>query len=145
MGNGWHLMVIDHDQRLVDDAFLRAISRGGVALGCFVEEHVMYSHATAWRDSSKEWSLVHESERGALHLEVEGTPPSSFAKLRAERESAQRSEEQSESTVDHIFDIPVAVAEAETGFRHDSEKNVLELEVLEIERRAWWKRVLGLN
>jgi hypothetical protein len=142
---GWHLIVMNRNHSLTDDAFLAEISRHGEAVACFVEEHVMYAVAVGWQASSKRWSIVHESEKGIAHLEVSGTPPEAFAAIRAEGEAAQRKEDPEEPEVDHVFDIPVAVAQAVTGFRHDASTLELDLEVLETPRKSWWKGLLGRN
>src|SRR4051812_17693501 len=38
--SGWHLLLMNRTERLVTDAFLAVVSKGGEAVGCFVEEHV---------------------------------------------------------------------------------------------------------
>ncbi len=139
---GWHLVVMDRNDNLIGDALLAEISKAGDAVACFVEEHVMYSAAVGWHAGVKSWSIVHEREKGIMHLEFTGEQPEPFAAIRAQCEAAQHAEDAREPEVDHIFDIPVGVIQAITGFRHDAGNTDVELEVLEGPQRSWWKRLL---
>src|SRR3954467_736534 len=141
--SGWHLLLMNRTERLMTDAFLADVSKGGEAVGCFVEEHVMYSAAVGWRAGAKVWSVGHDSEKGTMHLDVAGDVPDAFSAVRMRCETAQRLEDAGEPEVDHFFDIPVDLAEAVTGFRHDAAHVGLDLEVLEAASGAWWRRLLG--
>src|SRR3954463_14226331 len=141
--SGWDLLLMNRTERLVTVAFLADVAKGGEAVGCFVEEHVMYSAAVGWRAGAKVWSVVHDSEKGTMHLDVAGDVPGPFAAIRMRCEAAQRSEDAREPEVDHLFDISVDLADAVTGFRHDRANMGLDLEVLEAASRAWWRRLLG--
>ena len=83
----------------------------------------------------------HDLQRGAGHLETEGTLPPVFAPVR-DRLSAERAGKQ--DRVDYIFDVPVEVAKALTGFRHDEDIPGMSDEAYEIlEKRGrekrWWE------
>jgi hypothetical protein len=140
---GWHLVLMDRNDSLIGDALLADVSRTGEAVACFVEEHVMYSAAVGWHVGVKSWSIVHESEKGIMHLDMAGQPPEPFATIRAACEAEQHAEDAREPEVDHIFDIPVGLAQALTGFRHDAANMDVDLEVLEVARKSWWSRMFG--
>ncbi len=81
-----------------------------------VEEHVMASSASCWVEGVQQWSLSHESDDGdGQQLRKTGAPPATAARLLS---GAQR-QAQEDHDVDYVFDVPVDVIEAETGFRHD--------------------------
>lgn len=86
---------------------------------CQIEEHTMASSAELWTSGSRRWWLSHEGEDGPKGLEMEGALPPSFAAIRKEMEDAQRAEGGEEADVDYIFEIPLKVAQALVGFKHD--------------------------
>ncbi|SRR5260221_8636391 len=88
----------------------------GEVVVCDVEEHVMFVSASAFKDGTLSWRIVHESERARDHLAIEGKPPESFGRIQAE-ELARVNEDRE---VDFIFEIPVRVAQEAVGFRHDT-------------------------
>ena len=94
---------------------------GGEVVVCHVEEHVMFASTSAFENGSLRWSVVHESEQARDNLEVDGTPPESFARVRAE-EFAHVNEDRD---VDFIFEIPIRMAEEVVGFRYDSASDPL--------------------
>jgi hypothetical protein len=114
-GPAGSVVVVDPHLELVDvDG--PALSAGGVTVHqVVVEEHVMTSAATCWSDGSVRWSVVHEAEQDLLDLRVTGTPPSSLDGLRTAAVEQTR-----DGGVDALFEVPVALVEAETGFRHDT-------------------------
>src|SRR5215204_1618082 len=141
--SGWHLFLMNRQERLVADALLADISKPGDAVGCFIEEHAMYSAAVHWRQGAKVWSIVHDSDKGIMHLDVAGDVPEALSVARARCDAAQRLDHAGDPEVDHMFDIPVDVAQAVTGFRHDAPDMGVDLEVLEVASRGWWRRLLG--
>ena len=79
----------------------------------------MYSASVGWSDGRKMWSVVHDSEKAAGHLAVDGSVPAEFSQIRATQEAKQRTEDEADAGVDCIFDVPIDLAKALTGFRHD--------------------------
>ncbi len=143
VAGGWHLVVMDHRHDLVEDSIMRELSRSGEAVASSIEEHVMCSISTSWKGGQRQWAVVHDSEKGRQYLEVQGDVPKSFAALRAGKEEEQRLAGGDEADVDYIFDIPLDLAQELAGFRHDVDNRGLELEVLEVTRRSWWRRLIG--
>lgn len=146
---GWHLVVVRRGEHLLGDALLREVSAGTRAVACFLEEHVMYSASVEWADGRKIWSVVHDSEKACGHLAFDGTPPSELSAIRSRLQSAQDEEDDVDPEVDHLFDIPIDLAKALTGFRHDERLSGVGRQPFEVlaahggATRPWWKRALG--
>ncbi len=106
----------------------------------FVEEHVMYSAVAAWQGGKELWSVIHDAQKGILHLEVNGTPPTNFVAIRDRLTAEQKNEDPQEPEVDHIFDIPVELAKELTGYRYDQDIDSVgpgAFEVLEPVKKSW--------
>jgi hypothetical protein len=91
-----------------------------IALGvsCFLETHVMVSAAAGWENGRRIWSVLHESDHGIDHLEIEGKPPAAFAAIR-DGLAAKQKTQGGRPRVDYIFDIPINLAAAITGFHYE--------------------------
>jgi len=98
---------------------LARLSAGGEALGCQVEEHVMASAAFLYRDGAKVWDVVHLADEGVYHLEVGGTPPALLDTIHAEMKATQDEQGGLEADVDCLFEVPLMLATALYGYRHD--------------------------
>jgi len=100
----WHL----------DEGWLRRLSSGCEVVTCLVHENSAVSAASGWQCGQKLWSLSHDCEQGVDHLDSWGDLPSEFAEIheRARMEQAEDLE------VDYLFDVPIDVAAASTGFDH---------------------------
>jgi len=116
---GWYLVVEQRGEHLLGDDLLSELSAGRQVIACFVEEHVMYSASVGWSHGRKVWSVVHDSEKAAGHLAIDGPPPTELSAIRAALDATQRAEDGADAKVDYVFDIPVDLAKALTGFRHD--------------------------
>jgi hypothetical protein len=124
--DGAYLLCLrDCFHRFVTPEFLSKASKGCSILGCQIEEHVMASAAFFYRDSKRLWNVVHESDHRVDHLEVEGHVPEPFNEIRREAVEAQRKEDSQPRAggeavgVDYIFDVPIRLAAALTGYSHD--------------------------
>jgi len=128
MPSGWYLIVADHKEQVASDSVLRRLSDSGCELvTCFVEEHVMASQATGWREGRRTWLVYHDSQQGTQHLDVEGEPPEGFAAIRDGLFAKQTG-----GGCDYIFDIPVETARSLTGYRYDQDIPGLSGEVFEV-------------
>ena len=135
--NGWCLIVSNRREQVASDAAMQRLASSGCELvTCFVEEHVMVSSATGWKDGRKSWSIIHDSQRGVEHLETTGELPASYSSVRDRLFTKQKEANirkagtrrpliprkvvaSEEMGCDYIFDIPVQVAHELTGYRHD--------------------------
>jgi hypothetical protein len=104
----------------------------GEVLVCDVEEHVMYASTSAFNDGVLSWRIIHDAQRAPDHLAIKGTPPESFARIRAEQ-FARVSED---LEVDRIFDIPLRMAKELVGFRHDEEHDSI-FDILRVTKPRW--------
>jgi hypothetical protein len=147
---GWHLVIADRGEHFVQDALLARLSAGAEAVGCFLEEHVMYSAAVGWVNGQKIWSVMHDSARAVTHLQVAGDAPPALEAIRQRRESAQRAAGGDTAQVDHLFEVPIELAKAVTGYRHDEDDDEADgpspapqAPTSLAAKPAWWKRWLG--
>lgn len=100
---------------------LSVISNDQEVLMCLVEEHVMASSSELWTGGKRKWGIAHLGEDGPKGLSVEGDLPECFASIRREMEKAQRAAGGDAAGVDHIFEIPLKVAQTLVGFKHDED------------------------
>jgi hypothetical protein len=141
--NGWYLVL--YRGCAAADRARKSLSRSGEVVYCSVEEHVMVSAASAWKDGKCQWSVVHDGQNDIYDLQVEGPLPASFASIRDRQKAKQDAGEKlaiggEDFAVDHMFDVPVDVAQELTGFRHDRDVPGLEgdaYEVLENAKKRW--------
>jgi hypothetical protein len=120
--NGWYLIISNCSEQVAADEAMQRLSTAGVELvTCFVEEHVMYSSVTGWKDGQKRWSVIHNSQtRKKNHLETEGELPAAFQSILSGLTAQQEADAKKEG-VDFIFDVPVELAQSLTGYRHDED------------------------
>lgn len=98
---------------------LTAFSGGHEVVICRIEEHVMASSAELWMGGTRKWWLSHEGKDGPKGLDTDGELPQCFTSIREEMEGSQRVEGGDDADVDYIFEIPLKVAQALVGFKHD--------------------------
>lgn len=114
---GWYLVWFeDPSPAALKPESLRALSLHGKVVACQVEEHAMVSTAACWVDGKEQWFVARDAEDGMTNLDVMGNPPPVFEEIRSARLQLQGSR----TDVDHVFDVPLALAEALVGFRHDA-------------------------
>lgn len=120
--SGWYL-IFDNARtfEFSPELFDARMTAGAEAVVCMVEEHIMLSSAAAYKDGKQIWSTKHDAQEGIEHLEYSGELPVEFASIREKCLEMQRIENADSSAADHIFDIPVALAAAITGFRYDQD------------------------
>src|SRR2546430_2051623 len=117
---GWYLIVANRGYPpFMEENTLTRLSATAEVVTCFVEEHVMCSSADRWQNGHQMWSVLHDAQRGIGHLEQKGDFPPTFASICARLRSEQQAAGGEKADVDHIFHIPVELAEALTGWRHD--------------------------
>jgi hypothetical protein len=90
------------------------------------------------------WWISHEGENGPKGLASDGDLPACFPSIRRELEEAQRADGGDDADVDHIFDIPLKVAQSLVGFKHDEDcPHLVEKEFVVLSRAAPTKGLLG--
>ncbi|WP_372898865.1 hypothetical protein [Stieleria sp.] len=134
--NGWYLIVANRcDWAALQD--LHRLSTGGELVTAYVEEHVMVSGSSQWRDGGTVWDVEHNSELAADHLAESGVLPDGYRKLADELLEKQKTIDD----CDYIFDIPLVAAKLVTGYQHDEDGPWTEGEPFEILEsvRPWWR------
>ena len=149
--NGWFLLVADRaEHSLIRDNTLRQLSIGCEIVTCTVEEHVMFSEATCWRDGHQVWRVTHSAHLGIEHLETQGELPPIFGDIRDRLCSKQQVAGGPKAGFDCIFDIPVELARMLTGYRYSKNidgSNDHPFETLTktsaSDGSSFWKRLFG--
>jgi hypothetical protein len=138
----WELVISRNcDEPLFAAPRLASISKGAEAVACVAEEHVMFSSSQGWVDGHSEWSVEHDAQERIGHLQVVGTPPAQFERIRAELEEQQQIEGGEEADVDFIFDIPLVLARELVGFKHDEVIGSATGDgtFVVLGKKAWWR------
>jgi len=118
--SGWYLIVANRSGHpLAQDINLKRASSAAEVVTCDVEEHVMVSSASGWKNGKMVWSVTHDSRADQEHLSVQGEPPSIYGEIRDQLKAKQLDAGGRDADTDYLFDIPVELAERLTGFRHD--------------------------
>jgi hypothetical protein len=145
--DGWYLIVVSNDGlRILETSVLERLSAGCDVLTCTVEEHVMFSQAAGWKDGRRLWVVTHEGEDGPVGIDEAGALPPEYAPIRTRLTKEQAAAGGVDADVDHLFDIPVVLVQAFTGYKHDEPSTAFEargFEVLESEAPAGRRSLLG--
>ena len=108
----------------------------GEAVICDVEEHVMFTSATAFSGGAPSWRIIHDAQQAYDHLTVVGKPPESLIRIQAE-EFARAKEDRG---VDFVFEIPIRMAQETVGFRHDANLGIVFDKLRVISKpNPWWR------
>lgn len=118
---GWYIVVIGRSSyESIRQEKLRELSAGRDVLAGDVEEHVMVSTAAGWRDGKEVWCVVHDAQQGIDHLMTRGQLPAEFTGIR-DRQMARQNAAGPDPDVDYIFDIPVDLTRAITGYHYSAD------------------------
>jgi hypothetical protein len=118
---GWYLLFLDDVvHRYTEDKFLETHSIDSHIVVCQFEEHVMVSSAFAFRNGVKEWDVTHDAQVSRTHLEETGKLPVEYAAIHNSLMEQQLQSDRENQGVDYIWDVPVTLAYAVVGFRHDN-------------------------
>jgi hypothetical protein len=109
----WFVVIVNEfDSKLIGRATIQ-VSKTAELLTCHVEEHVMQSGCSYWKEGRKVWSVEHDAQIDQTHLTISGNLPTELGAIRQKLVN--------EPGVDRIFDVPVEIAKLVTGFRHDED------------------------
>jgi hypothetical protein len=115
---GW-VILWSNDFGYVADEVMASLSRGATVIGCQIHEGMMYAASTLYHDGERLWSVAHDAQEGSHDLQIEGAPPAVFEEIRDKLWAQQSADDEHPFPVDFIFDAPVDLAQAITGFRYD--------------------------
>jgi len=137
LDDDWYLVFANRCD-FVEPLPLAQLSTGCEIVTCSLEEHVMCSHASMWKEGIQQWAVDHDASVGVEHLVPVGELPERYEELRAEAEKGQADEDPAdEMGVDHFFSVPIELAGAIIGFSHDEYSEDDEYAVLQrTERKA---------
>jgi hypothetical protein len=139
---GWY--VIQFNRSELKDRVLARLSRSGETVCCFVEDHVMVSWASGWREGKKIWSVTHDCEKGLFHLDVKGEAPAEVKGIAERLIAEQHADGGEKADVDHVYDVPADLAKELTGYRHDHDMPGLTGEVFEVlDRESVFGKLFG--
>ena len=112
------VIIFYNDFNYPSDEFLQLLSAGCSVLSAQIHEGIMYS-GIRYHDHGEElWSVSHDCENGIYDVDVSGEPPSLLTAIR-DRLTAKQRDAGERCGVDYVFDVPVELAEAMCGYRHD--------------------------
>jgi hypothetical protein len=111
---GW-VVLVAQDMGLDLDKALPLASEEGLALGCEIEERVMFSRLRAFRDGRPAWSVTHDPDVDPDGVVTRGEPPLALQTITA----ALAAEWGEDAGVDYMFDAPVRLGRRLCGYSHD--------------------------
>ncbi len=94
----------------------------------------MCSTVHFWKNGVEVWSVWHFSNDTIDHLEYCGDLPEEFETIEQKYRALQAEEEEAGALVDHMIEIPIALAAHVTSFRHDEGPD--DFDYLEFKPRA---------
>ena len=113
---GWTIL-FSQDYAFASEKRLRSLSNGGAVLGLQASETVMCATTTLFDHGRQVWRVDYDCEFG--HPEVAGTPPAEYQAIYERLIAEQDASDITDSEIDFIFETPIELALAVTGFRHD--------------------------
>ena len=115
--DGWTVLWLNRfDHPFAEDASLRLFSQGCTVIAGHTHEGIMFGATELYRDGASVWAVFHDARQGIEHLETAGALPDGFEAIRKDAFAAQAA---GTDNVDHIIDIPFAMARALCGFQYD--------------------------
>lgn len=132
--DGWRL-VASADHRFASRERVVAASRGGVAVGAYLEEHVMVSGAFGASEGRLVWSAQHDPNRGLDHLDVWGDPPAALGDIHRRLLDPPHRDD----GVDYVFDAPTELAATVCGFDPNIFDDEVDLTVVTVTRKEMMK------
>ncbi|EHK0035629.1 hypothetical protein C1S86_25570 [Vibrio parahaemolyticus] len=136
--SGWcHIQFNNFDSPFIKNSVLSKLSENTQVIFSQVEEHVMYSKACCWEKSRLLWSSEHDAQENLEHLLTKGNVPDFYNDI----VESYRNMQQGEFHVDYYFEIPLALSEKVTGYKHDASHDDIEYYVLQSIniRKPWWR------
>ena len=121
---------------ITSEKVLISLSAGCKLVSCQVEEHVMFSSAAYYSNGSQAWRIEHDAQQSIYHLFTAGSPPAQFDEAHAKLKQEQDNAGGADADVDYIFDVPIAVAQAVTSYRHDMDIEAADSEPFEVLRKV---------
>jgi hypothetical protein len=109
-------LICDYSWKVFDEEKLIKLSTNAELFAGEVDERVNISMASGWKDGVNTWSVRHDLDEGRTHLNVVGDPPEPFSQI---KHTIFEQRKRELDCCDFIFDIPVDLFKALTGFSYD--------------------------
>lgn len=84
-----------------------------------INETCMHSTASLFDGGERRWRVHHEGDERIDFLQKEGPLPPDAPAIEAQARAAQAEEDRGAAEVDHIFEVPLEIARAICGYKHD--------------------------
>lgn len=130
----WRFIVSD-DHRFASRERVCLAALGGVAIGLYLEEHVMISGAFCAEAGEMAWSVQHDPNHGMEHLDVWGEPPAALEGIR----DGLLAELHELDDADYIFSVATELAASVCGLHVDHFSEEVDLTVLSVARKDLMK------
>lgn len=143
---GWYGVIFQSgDVDLSADGALQRLATGAEVVLFTADEQVKSSAAFGWKNGQEVWSVVRDAETAPDEVVATGKLPRPYASVVKELRAQQQAEVGGGSTVDYLFETPVELAKALTGYRYDREipgVTGAQFEVLALRKKAgkWFRR-----
>lgn len=113
---GWLLVASSELDSFPSADVLAGTSKlGGEAIHCWLEERVMDSACTAYRDGAPAWSVTYNADKHFGEVRVSGEPPREFDAILAAAQAEQAADP--DDDVDYIFGVPLELSRVTCGYR----------------------------
>ncbi|HVY34209.1 MAG TPA: hypothetical protein VG960_07285 [Caulobacteraceae bacterium] len=120
--SGW-TVILAADFNYPSPARMAAVSLGGKALACSINERTMYSVARFYEDGKAVWSVDHDGgEKGVYHLDVAGDPPSELTEVRARLTARQDEKGGEDSDTDYLIELSGELSQVLCGYHFDPQE-----------------------
>jgi hypothetical protein len=140
------LYVDDVRSYLTAPSLLKALSSKGRLIACRADKQVMSSTVACYHQGELAWSVAHHARESLFHLAVVGEAPAQLAALQASAMAAQESDDCCDADTDHLFDVPIRLAEALTSFHRVTGLRAPRADAFELLQtlqpppgKPWWK------
>ncbi|MEK8032249.1 hypothetical protein AACH06_15580 [Ideonella sp. DXS29W] len=118
--SGWYAVFArEQGHAWMDPDTLGLLSASADLLACTVDENRLMSSAELWRAGDLVWQVLHDGQQSHDHLKITGEPPAPFAALAIDHRRLQAAAGGGRATIDHLFQVPLKLAQRVTGFKHD--------------------------
>lgn len=114
IANGWYV-VVDRTFGIYEEKWGEQLSARARVIAVAMGEGFMVSAAREWAGGRELWFVERDGNNGADTLETSGSLPQEFIAIRERQTELQRGA----SGVDHLFEVPIELADQIVGFRPD--------------------------
>lgn len=140
---GWALILEEGcEAPILNARRMCRLSRECEVVTCTVDERVMFSEATGWKNGNRVWVVTHQGEHGPAGNRVSGDLPKQYGEITDSLTAQQELAGGVCAEVDYLFNAPLDLVNSLVGFSYDSKPpDERGFEVLESTRKPWIQRM----